>query len=182
MGKRAAGKYKLKNVDHADEAASTREVIYRRYSRLKEENKRLPDLIIVDGGKEQIIAALTSLNKLGLNINLCGLVKNDKHQTRALMSSSLNEIAIDDKNLFLFLSRMQDSIHRFAITTHIRKRSKSMFKSIFDDIKGIGDKRKEMILKRFPSLSDLKKATIEELKQILPPETATALYDKLKEY
>lgn len=174
--------FNIESYNKKDDISSMREVIYRRYSRLKEENKRLPDLIIVDGGKEQIIAALTSLNKLGLNINLCGLVKNDKHQTRALMSSSLNEIAIDDKNLFLFLSRMQDSIHRFAITTHIRKRSKSMFKSIFDDIKGIGDKRKEMILKRFPSLSDLKKATIEELKQILPPETATALYDKLKEY
>ena len=159
-----------------------KEVIYRRYSRLKEENKKLPDLIIVDGGKEQIIAALESLNKLDLDINLCGLVKNDKHQTRALMSSNLKEIPFDDKKLFLFLSRMQDSIHRFAITSHIKKRSKSMFKSIFDDIKGIGDKRKEMILKRFPSLSDLKKATIEELKQILPSDAASELYEKLKSY
>ena len=174
--------FNIESYNKKDDISSMKEVIYRRYSRLKEENKKLPDLIIVDGGKEQIIAALESLNKLDLNINLCGLVKNDKHQTRALMSSNLEEIPFDDKKLFLFLSRMQDSIHRFAITSHIKKRSKSMFKSIFDDIKGIGDKRKEMILKRFPSLSDLKKATIEELKQILPSDAASELYEKLKNY
>ncbi len=174
-------KFNIESYNKKDDISSMKEVIYRRYSRLKEENQKFPDLIIVDGGMTQIEAAKETLKKVGVKINLAGLVKDDKHRTRALMDENLNEITLDDKNLFIFLTKMQDSVHRYAISTHIKKRNKSMFNSIFDDIKGIGKKRRELLIKQFPTLIDLKKASLEELKQFIPNESAVELMDKLKE-
>ena len=174
-------KFNIESYNKKDDISSMKEVIYRRYSRLKEENQQFPDLIIVDGGMIQIEAAKEILKKLDIKINLAGLVKDDKHRTRALMDESLNEIPIDDKSLFIFLTKMQDSVHRYAISTHIKKRNKSMFNSVFDDVKGIGEKRKELLIKQFPTLVDLKKASLEELEQFIPKDSAIELMNKLRE-
>lgn len=174
-------KFNIESYNKKDDISSMKEVLYRRYSRLKEENSPLPDLIIVDGGKNQINIALDVLESLNLSINIAGLVKDDKHKTRALMDKNLNEIVINNKELFLLLTRMQDSIHNYAISTHINKRNKNMFKSIFDEIEGIGIKRKELLIKQFPTLDSLKKARLEELEQFLPTEIAKKLYNKLEE-
>lgn len=174
-------KFNIESFNKKDDLSSMKEVLFRRYRRLKEENQVLPDLIILDGGINQIKVAKEVMESLDLNINLAGLVKNDKHQTRALMNSSFNEIKIDDKNLFLLLTRMQDSVHNYAISTHINKRNKSMFNSIFDEVKGIGEKRKELLIKQFPTLDDLKKASVEELSQFIPLESAIELAKKIGE-
>ena len=173
--------FNINSSNKKDDLSSMKEVLTRRYSRLKEEKSNFPSLIILDGGKNQIEVANNVFKELNINIPLCGLVKDDKHRTRALMNSNLEEIPLNDNELFLFLTKMQDSIHRFAISTHIKKRSKNMFKSIFDDINGIGEKRKEDLLKAYPTLEDLKKATLIELEQILPDNVALTLYNKLRE-
>ena len=115
-----------------------KEVLFRRYKRLKEENLTLPDLIILDGGLNQVHVGSQVLKELDLNINLVGLVKNDSHRTSGLVDKNGKEYYFDDnKALFFLLTRMQDEVHRYAISTHIKKRNKSMFNSIFDDIKGL---------------------------------------------
>ena len=172
-------KYHIEHDEARDDLKSMKEVVYRRYSRLKEENKDLPDLILVDGGLNQIIAANESLNEVGVNINLFGLVKNNKHQTAGLMDINGNIFDIENKNIFFMLTRMQDEVHRFAITFHQSLRNKSMKTSILDGVKGLGDKRKELINKAYPDISLLKEATIEELMQLLPKEVAEELFKKL---
>ncbi len=173
--------FNINSINKKDDLSSMKEVLTRRYSRLKEENANFPSLIILDGGKNQIEVANNVFKELNINIPLCGLVKDDKHRTRALMNSQYEEIVLNDNELFLFLTKMQDSIHRFAISTHIKKRNKNMFKSIFDEINGIGEKRKEDLLKMYPTIEDLKKATLIELEQILPDNVALTLYNKLRE-
>ena len=172
-------KYHIEHDEARDDLKSMKEVIYRRYSRLKEENKEMPDLILVDGGLNQIIAASESLKEVGVSINLFGLVKNNKHQTAGLMDINGNVYDIENKNIFFMLTRMQDEVHRFAITFHQSLRNKKMKSSILDDIKGLGDKRKELINKAYPDISLLKEATIEELSQLLPKDVAEELFNKL---
>lgn len=181
-GEPAKKLYRKFNIEHEesrDDLASMKEVTYRHYKRLKDENKKLPNLILVDGGLIQIEAAKESLDKLGLEINLYGLYKNDRHQTSGLMDINGNTYPITNKNLFFLLSRMQDEIHRFAITFHREKRNKKMTASILDDIPGLGSRRIQMIKKAYPDIVELKNASIEELAQIIPLEVATALYNKL---
>jgi len=174
-------KFNIESENKKDDTSSMREVIERRYSRLKEEGDVFPDLILLDGGIEQINAAKEVLKKLNIKINLAGLEKNDKHRTNSLLDDNGNTINIDDnKQLFFFLTRMQDEVHRFAITTHKEKRSKSMYKSIYDDIEGLGAKRVEQMNKAYPTMDELKNATIDELKQIIPEKSAIVLYNKLK--
>ena len=172
-------KYKIEHEEARDDLKSMEEVTYRRYSRLKEEGKEMPDLILVDGGLNQIHAASRALEKAGVAINLFGLVKNSKHQTAGLMDKDGNIYDIDNKNIFFLLTRMQDEVHRFAITFHQSLRSKSMKTSILDGIKGLGDKRKELINRAYPDINLLKEATVEELSQLLPKEVAIDLYNKL---
>ncbi len=172
-------KYKIEHEEARDDLKSMEEVTYRRYSRLKEENKEMPDLILVDGGLNQIHAAQNALDKAGVSINLFGLVKNNKHQTAGLMDKDGNIYDIENKNIFFMLTRMQDEVHRFAITFHQSLRNKSMKTSILDGIKGLGDKRKELINRAYPDINLLKEATVEELSQLLPKEIATELYNKL---
>lgn len=175
-------KYNIESFNKMDDLSSMKEVFFRRYKRLKEENLKMPDLTCVDGGILQLNAAKEILDKLELDINLVGLKKNDKHQTSVLIDLNESEYSIkEDRPLFFFLTRMQDEVHRFAISSHIKKRNKGMFKSIFDDIKGIGEKRKETILRSFPTLDDLKSAKIEELEELLPKKEAELLFNKLKE-
>ena len=173
-------KYHIEHDESRDDLKSMEEVVYRRYKRMKDENQSMPDLILVDGGLNQIKAADTALNKAKVSINLFGLVKNDKHQTAGLMDISGNIYDIENKNIFFMLTRMQDEVHRFAITFHQSLRNKRMKSSILDDIKGLGDKRKELINKAYPDITLLKEATIEELSQLLPKEVAEALYMKLR--
>lgn len=173
-------KFNIESINKKDDLSSMKETLTRRYSKLKNDGDSFPDLIIVDGGMTQIEVAKEVLKELELNIPLAGLVKSEKHRTSALMDASFNEYSLeDDKELFFLLTRMQDEVHRYAINTHIKKRNKNMFNSVFDDIKGIGAKRKEELMKTYPSIKELKNATLEELEQLLPLDTAKALYDKL---
>ena len=173
-------KYHIEHDEARDDLKSMEEVVYRRYKRMKDENQPFPDLILVDGGLNQINAASKALEKAEVAINLFGLVKNNKHQTAGLMDINGNIYDIENKNLFFMLTRMQDEVHRFAITFHQSLRNKNMKSSILDDIKGLGDKRKELINKAYPDIALLKEATIEELSQLLPREVAEALYMKLR--
>ena len=172
-------KYHIEHDEARDDLKSMEEIVYRRYSRLKEENKEMPDLILVDGGLNQINAANRALEKAEASINLFGLVKNNKHQTAGLMDKDGNIFDIENKNIFFMLTRMQDEVHRFAITFHQSLRNKSMKTSILDGIKGLGNKRKELLNKAYPDISLLKEATVEELSQLLPKEVAEDLYNKL---
>ena len=170
-------KFNIKSENTKDDLSMMKEVLTRRLTRLKEENQKKPDLIILDGGEEQLKVAKEVVFSLGLNIALASLKKNEKHQTDTLVNGKdLSSILLDRKsNLFFLLMRMQDEVHRYAITTHKAKRSKEIYKTIYDDIKGIGKKRKEMLLSLYPTKEALSQATIEELKQIVPLEIACRL-------
>ena len=172
-------KYHIEHEEARDDLKSMEEVVYRRYARLKEESKELPDLILVDGGLNQIHAASRALEKADVSINLFGLVKNNKHQTAGLMDKEGNIYNIDNKNIFFLLTRMQDEVHRFAITFHQSLRNKNMKSSLLDGVKGLGNKRRELLNKAYPDISLLKEATVEELSQLLPKEVAIELYNKL---
>ena len=184
-GEKAKKMYRKFNIQHSekrDDYASMTEIVKRRYNRLKEESKEFPDLIIVDGGLGQINAAKKALDEINVNINLAGLYKNDKHLTEGLMDVNGNKYVIDSKSpLFFFLMRMQDEVHRYAITFHRELRSKSMISSIFDDIEGLGKKRKELLLSRYPTIKDIGNASIEELSQILPLNVAKTIKDKIEQ-
>ena len=162
-------KYLIKGDNTRDDLASMKEVVYRRLFKIISENDYKPDLIIVDGGINQLNVVKELVSNLNLDIALCGLVKDDKHNTRALVNEDAEEIAIDKRSdLFFFLMKMQDEVHRFAITSHINKRKKSLTSSILDEIKGLGVKRREVLLKAFPSTQDLINASEEEISQYVP--------------
>ena len=184
-GEKAKSMYRKFNIQHyekRDDYASMTEIIKRRYKRLKEENKPFPDLILVDGGLGQIHAAQKALEELNIEINLAGLYKNNKHLTEGLMDKDGNKYIVENKSpLFFFLMRMQDEVHRYAITFHRELRSKGMFSSIFDDIEGLGKVRKEMLLARYPTIKDIQNATLEELSQILPLEVAKRVKEKVQQ-
>lgn len=173
-------KFKIKTVDGPDDYASMKEVIYRRYYRVLVEGLKKPDLIIVDGGKGQIKVAKEVIDSLNIGIKVCGLAKDDTHSTSLLLDSEGNVIEIDKKSeLFFLLTRMQDEVHRYAISFHKNVRSKSLFQSVLDDVEGIGPKRKKELLKHFGSVKKLKEASLEQLEQHLPKEVAKNLFDTL---
>lgn len=161
-------KYKLKNVDHADEAASTREVIYRRYSRLLKEKANLPDLILMDGASIQINAAVDVLhNQLGIDIPVAGMVKNDRHKTADLMTENDEKIGLDPKSEgFYLLQRIQDEVHRFAITFHRQVRSKNSLASRLERIQGVGPKTRIKLLRNYGSLKNISVASVEDLESL----------------
>ena len=161
-------KYKLKNVDHADEAASTREVIYRRYSRLLKEKAKLPDLILMDGASVQINAAVDVLhNQLGIDIPVAGMVKNDRHKTADLMTENDEKIGLDPKSEgFYLLQRIQDEVHRFAITFHRQVRSKNSLASRLERIQGVGPKTRIKLLRNYGSLKNISAASVEDLESL----------------
>lgn len=178
-------KYKIKTVKGPDDYASMREVIYRRYSRVLKEELPFPDLIIIDGGKGQVDVARDVLaNQLGLDIPIAGLAKNDKHKTSELLFGpelSVIPLARNSQEFFL-LQRIQDEVHRFAITFHRQLRSKNSFASELDDIEGLGPKRKKNLLKEFKSLKNITAASIEELQKAgLPKNVAQNVYNHLHE-
>ena len=167
-------KYKIKTVQGPDDYASMREVIYRRYSRVLKEGLPFPDLILIDGGKGQVDVAKDVLaNQLGVDIPVAGLAKNDKHKTRELLFGPNLEVVPLERNSqeFFLLQRIQDEVHRFAITFHRQLRSKNSFASKLDNIEGLGPKRKKNLLKEFKSLKNITAASVEELRKAGLPET-----------
>jgi excinuclease ABC subunit C len=162
-------KYKIKTVQGPDDYESMREVVRRRYIRLLKENLPLPDLIMIDGGKGQISAAQDVLeNELGLYLPVCGLAKDEKHRSSQLLFGS-PPIPVEmkrDSQEFYLMQRIQDEVHRFAITFHRKARSKSMILSSLDGISGVGPKRKQKLLKHFGTIKKMREATLEEFKQI----------------
>ncbi|WP_288745069.1 excinuclease ABC subunit UvrC [uncultured Enterococcus sp.] len=178
-------KYKIRTAQGGDDYGSMQEVIYRRYSRVLKESLPFPDLIVIDGGKAQVGAAQEVLHdQLGIDIPVAGLVKNNKHKTSELIFGEfLDPIHLERNSVeFFLLQRIQDEVHRFAITFHRQLRSKNSFASRLDDIAGLGPKRKKELLKQFKSLKKIEEATIEELQQVgLPRPVAETLYQKLHE-
>ena len=172
-------KYKV-SLEVNDDYNTMKEILYRRYQRALVDRTTLPDLIIVDGGENQIRAALDILNLLHLNIKVVGLKKNDKHRTNDLIDSDLNVINIDRmSNVFHYLTRMQDEVHRFTINYHRTLRSKGSISSLLDDIEGIGTVRKRQLIKEFGSVSKMREASVEDIAKIVPLNVATELKNYL---
>ena len=172
-------KFKI-SVDKNDDYGTMREVVYRRYFRVLKDNLVRPDLIIVDGGLGQMHVAKEVLDSLGMNINLVGLKKDDKHSTNALVTFD-GEIPIEKRSdLFHYLERMQDEVHNFTINYHKQIRSKGLYASILDDIPGIGKQRKQELLKKYKTIENMKKQSVEELSSILPSKVALELKDILE--
>ncbi|MBM7691994.1 excinuclease ABC subunit C [Peribacillus deserti] len=178
-------KYKIKSVKGPDDYESMREVVRRRYSRVLKEGLPMPDLIIIDGGKGHVEGVRDVLeNELGLEIPLAGLVKDEKHRTSQLMIGNPLEIVPLEKNSqeFYLLQRIQDEVHRFAITFHRQLRGKNVFQSLLDEIQGIGEKRKKMLLKHFGSVKKMKEAPLEEFIKIgIPKGVAEEFFKKLQD-
>ncbi|WP_163143723.1 excinuclease ABC subunit UvrC [Bacillus sp. 22-7] len=183
--KREYRKYKIKSVKGPDDYESMREVTRRRYTRVLKEELPLPDLILIDGGKGHVEAVRDVLeNELGLDIPISGLVKDEKHRTSQLLYGNPLQIIPLARNSqeFYLLQRIQDEVHRFAITFHRQLRGKSAFQSILDEIPGIGEKRKKQLLKAFGSVKKMKEASIEEFKKIgIPAIVAEELKQRLEE-
>lgn len=177
-------KYKIKTVMGPDDYASMREVIYRRYSRVLKEGLEPPDLIIIDGGQGQVNIAKEVIQKsLGLDIPIAGLQKNDKHQTHELLfGDPLEVIPLQRQSEeFFLLQRIQDEVHRFAITFHRQVRSKNSFSSQLDGIAGLGPKRKQALMRHFKSLGNIQKASLEDIVTCgIPQPVAKAIQEKLE--
>ena len=167
--KNLSRRFKIKTVIGQDDVSCTKEVVERRLKHsINEEDSgfgKLPDLILADGGITQIRAIIEVVDSLNLSIPVFGMVKNDKHQTRALMDKDRNELKISSE-LLNFITIFQDEVHNTAIEYHRKLRDKEMLKSGLDDIKGIGEVKRKELLKKFGSLENMKKASLEELTQI----------------
>ncbi|MBD8586395.1 excinuclease ABC subunit UvrC [Peribacillus simplex] len=183
--KREYRKYKIKTVRGPDDYESMREVVRRRYSRVLKEGLPLPDLIIIDGGKGHVEAVRDILeNELGLDIPLSGLIKDEKHRTSQLMiGNPLELVPLDSRSQeFYLLQRIQDEVHRFAITFHRQLRGKNAVHSQLDDIPGVGEKRRKQLLRHFGSLKKIKEATAEEIMEAgMPKGVAEGIVRKLQE-
>ena len=171
-------KYKI-STDVKDDISAMKEVIYRRYFKTLMEESYKPDLIVMDGGIQQINACKEVLESLNLEIPIIGLVKDNKHRTSHIMNQNYEILNVDkDSKLFLFLTRIQEEVHRYAITYHRNIKSKGALSSILDVVPGIGEVRKKELLKKFGSLKKMKEADIEDLSEIVGKDTA----EKLKDY
>lgn len=173
-------KFKI-SFDKNDDVGAMKEVIYRRYYSLLMNNKRMPDLILVDGGINQINACNEVLNSLNIKIKVCGLMKDDKHTLRALVDGdTLETYEINKKsNLFYLLTRISDEVHRFTINYHRQIRSKGSLESVLTNVNGIGETRKKELLKKYGSLKKMTEASISDLEEILPTNVARDLHDYL---
>ena len=176
-------KFKITN-DKNDDYGTMREVIYRRYFRVLKDGLVKPSLVIVDGGPGQINVAREVINELGLDIPVCGLKKDDKHATNVLLGfEPVVEIPIDKRSdLFLLLTKMQTEVHNFTISYHKQIRSKGALSTVLDNIEGIGEVRKNKLLKKYKTISKMKEASLEELEEILPKDTAITFKEFLDNY
>ena len=172
-------KYNIKTVTGPDDYASMQEVVRRRYSRMIEENTPLPDLIITDGGKGQMDVVKELIDQLNITIPIAGLAKDDRHRTNELLYGFPPQVIglKTDSELFHILTQIQDEVHRYAITFHRDKRSKHALHSVLDDIKGIGPKSKEQLLKSFKSVNKMKVATLEEIATSIGVSKAQIVYN-----
>ena len=171
-------KFKI-STDVKDDLSAMKEVLYRRYYKVLMENLQKPDLIVMDGGKLQISVAKEIVDSLGLNISIIGLVKDDNHRTSYIMNDKYEVLNVPkDSNLFLFFTRIQDEVHRYAITYHRNIKAKGMLASVLDVVPGIGEVRKKELLRTFGSLKKLKEASVEDLAKVVTKDVA----EKLKEY
>jgi len=179
-------KFNIKTVEGSNEAATTREVIRRRYSRLLKEGADMPDLILMDGGKIQVNAAKDVLvNELDLEIPVAGMVKDDRHQTAQLIyGEPLTPVSLHPRSqAFYLVQRVQEEVHRFAIKFHRNVRSKNSFSSILDDIPGVGPKTRTKLLRHFKSLRLLKEADIEEIIDLgINRKTANNIKETMADY
>ena len=159
-----------------------REMLYRRYFRILKDDLERPDLLIVDGGRIQIDIAKEIISALNMSITIAGLGKDEHHNTSYLMDSNYEIIPIrKDSNLFFFLTNMQDEVHRFAITYHKKLRQKAMYKSVLDDVKGLGPKSRNKLLRKYRTIGNIRTLSLEELSSVLNRKTAEELYNKLRE-
>lgn len=173
-------KYNIKTITGPDDYASMKEVVRRRYTRLKEEQQPLPDLVIADGGKGQMeIIRSVIEDELHLNIPIAGLAKNERHRTNELLYGFPPMVIgmKTDSEMFKLMTRIQDEVHRFAITFHRDKRSKHALHSELDDIKGIGPKTKEILLKKMKSVKQIKQSSQEELKEVIGNAKAKIVFE-----
>lgn len=177
-------KYKIKSVSGSNELATTEEVIRRRYTRLLKEGKPLPDLILMDGGKIQVNGAINILeNELGLSIPVAGMVKDDKHRTSSLIfGENLQKVTLKPTSqAFYLVQRIQDEVHRFAITFHRQLRGKNSLSSKLDRIEGVGPKTRTKVLKHFKSVKNVKEASVEEINGLgIPLKTAVKIKEGLE--
>ncbi|WP_041556533.1 excinuclease ABC subunit UvrC [Carnobacterium sp. 17-4] len=177
-------KYKIKSVSGSNELATTEEVIRRRYTRLLKEGRPLPDLILMDGGKIQVNGAINILeNELGLSIPVAGMVKDDKHRTSSLIfGEDLQKVTLKPTSqAFYLVQRIQDEVHRFAITFHRQLRGKNSLSSKLDRIEGVGPKTRTKILKHFKSVKNVKEASVEEINGLgIPLKTAVRIKEGLE--
>ena len=176
-------KFKIKTSQGANEFANTQEVIRRRYTRLLREEKALPDLILMDGGIVQVRAARDVIeNELGLAIPVAGMIKDDHHRTASLLDGYREEIVDMDQRsqAFHLLQRIQEEVHRYAISYHRQVRSKAQYTSRLDQIPGVGPKTRTKLLKQFKSLKNIQKATLEEITRLgIPRPVAQRILDDL---
>ena len=172
-------KFKIQPMPNMDDTACMFQVIERRYTRLLQEGLPLPDLILVDGGKGQVNAALSALGTLNLYIPVAGMVKNDNHQTSALVDAQGQIHYLERRSSgFRLMERLQNEVHRFAITFHRQQRAKTMTLSELDGIPGIGPKRRQQLLRTFKSIDNIRQATIDELQKAgLPATAAKAIFE-----
>ena len=174
-------KYKISS-EIKDDISAMKEVLYRRYFKTIMNEMYKPDLIVMDGGLLQVNAAKEILNKLNLYIPVIGLAKDDKHRTNYIINDRLERIDVKrDSKLFLFLTRIQEEVHRFAINYHRNIKSKGTLSSILETIPGIGEIRKKELLKKYGSLKKMKEAPENELSEIVGTDTAKNLYKFLNE-
>lgn len=175
-------KFKI-SIDKNDDYNTLKEVLYRRYYRMLIEHQEKPDLIIVDGGELQLGAAKEILESLNLNIKIIGLKKNDNHKTHDLITSDFEILELDrTSDVFHYLTRMQDEVHRFTINYHRQIRNKGSIASILDNIEGLGEKRKKDLIKRYGSLKAMSEASVEDIAKIVPKNVAVNLKKYLIEY
>lgn len=174
-------KYKI-STEVKDDLGAMKEVLYRRYYKVLMENLVSPDIVVMDGGYNQVKIAVQIIRSLGLNIRVIGLVKNDKHRTSSIIDEEGKVLDVSpNSNLFLFFSKIQEEVHRFAITYHRNIKAKGALSSVLDMIPGIGEVRKKELLKHFGSLKKMKEASIEELSEVIPEDVSKVLFDYLKE-
>lgn len=173
-------KYKISSYVK-DDLGAMKEVIYRRYYKVLMEDLTPPDVIVMDGGFNQVKIAVDIIRSLGLNIRVIGLVKNDKHKTSSIIDEEGRVLNVkSDSNLFLFFSKIQEEVHRFAITYHRNIKAKGALSSVLDMVPGIGEVRKKELLKKFGSLKKMKEATVEELSEVVSHDVAVILFDYLQ--
>lgn len=173
-------KYKISS-DVKDDLGAMKEVIYRRYYKVLMKNLTPPDVVVMDGGFNQVKIAVDIIRSLGLNIRVIGLVKNDKHKTSSIIDEDGRVLNVkSDSNLFLFFSKIQEEVHRFAITYHRNIKAKGALSSVLDMVPGIGEVRKKELLKKFGSLKKMKEATVEELSEVVSRDVAVILFDYLQ--